>query len=399
MPHERPRLLLPILQKRMKLWPIIGVVGVRQSRKSVLLRSLLLPKIQGTYTTLDSLTQKTRAESSPEAFTATDPRHPKQVQIIDEIQKVPTLFDSLKLHVDENRRSGMYIISGSTEFSRLTGIRESLTGRIGVLHLYPLCLSELHNKELGTYWVRKITANQEVSSSLTLKDFETKLSKGGMPGLCFIRDELEYSASCDMWIETTCYRDLQQVHTGKLEGSLCQALLSEIARQDEPTLASLGKALKKDARVINRYIQALEAILVVYRIDPHAAGVGKAIYALCDVGLAAHLGGKRENLIKTHLLFEALALYESQGLGRPKVYYYRNEKTSRVPLIFDWQGKKNAPSSVALHFQDSEGVHSRDLSSLLAFSKRAHWQGRLLMLNQTKTSFVEGKVEVGPLRG
>jgi uncharacterized protein len=397
MPHERPRVILHTLLKRLKLWPVVGIVGVRQSGKSVLLRKLLLPKIAGRYTTMDSLTLRSRAEASPEGFTELDQ---KQLQIIDEVQKVPNLFDSIKLHVDENRRPGMYVISGSTEFSKFTGIRESLTGRIGILRLYPLNLNELYYKnELGFYWTCPITRAKEVQASISLENFELKLNRGGMPGFCFIRNDLEFAASCDMWVETTCYRDLQQVQLGKLEGSLGQALLSEIARQTEPTAATLAKALRKDARVISRYLQAFEAILVIHRLEPHPTGVGKPIYTLCDVGIASHLGASRENLIKTHLLLEALTLFEAQGFGRPKVYYYRNEKTSRIPLVFDWQEKKSAPVSIAVQFQDSESLATRDFSSLHAFSKRAQWKGRLLMFSQTTRSYLEGSVEVVPLRG
>lgn len=97
MPHQRSRLLLPILVKRLKLWPILGVLGVRQSGKSVLLRDLAKPKINHSdYVTLDSKTQRERAALSPESFTELDGA---KTLIIDEIQKAPDLFDALKLHV------------------------------------------------------------------------------------------------------------------------------------------------------------------------------------------------------------------------------------------------------------------------------------------------------------
>ncbi len=403
MAHERPRIILPTLIKRLKLWPVLGIVGVRQSGKSVLLRDLLLPKIHGKYRTLDSITERARAESSPESFTEPDDGGSSKkgrIQIIDEVQKVPDLFDSLKLHVDQNRRPGMYIVSGSTEFSKLTGIRESLTGRIGILRLYPLCLNELYeNAAFGSYWIQALTPTREIRASLSLEGFDRKLERGGMPGLCFIRNPQEFSASSDMWLETTCYRDLQQVRVGKFDGSLGQAILGQVARLAEPTAAVIARAVKRDARVVTRYLNAFEAILVLHRIDPYPSGVGKSLYSLCDVGLASHLGASRESLFRTHLLYEALATFEASGLVRPQVYYYRNEKTSRVPLIFDWQGRKGAPRSIALQYHDSESLHARDLSSLLAFADRSDWSGRLLMLTQTKTSYIEGKVEILPLRG
>ncbi len=392
MPHQRKREILPILLKRLKLWPVVGLVGARQTGKSVLLRDLLLPKIDGKYITLDSLTERARAQNTPEAFT--EPSDQK-IKIIDEVQKAGDLFDSIKYHVDQNRRPGMFVISGSTEFSKLTGIRESLTGRIGILHLYPMTLRELYGKEVGNYFSKKA----ECKAILSLEEYEKKVTRGGMPGLCFLRDSNEFSVSCDMWLETTCYRDLQQVQGSKLDGGLGLAILMEIAKAEEATLAHLAKRLRKDARVIGRYLKALEAILVVYRIEPHRSGVGKALYTLCDAGFMSHLGATPANVARTHVLFEALAYFENQGLGRPQVYYYRNQKTSRVPLIFDWGGKRNSPASLAIQIQPQEVTTRGDMDSLHAFQKKVDQLFRLLILTHTANSYFEKDFEIHPLRG
>jgi predicted AAA+ superfamily ATPase len=64
--------------------------------------------------------------------------------VIDEAKKVPEIFDAVKLRVDQDSQPGQYLLLGSTEFSHLFKIRESLTGRLSRLRLHPLCAAEAH---------------------------------------------------------------------------------------------------------------------------------------------------------------------------------------------------------------------------------------------------------------
>lgn len=394
MPHQRPRDLLKILIKRIKLWPVVGVIGPRQCGKSVLLRDLFLEKIKGQYITLDSIRDRTRAQSSPEAFS--QPLDHRQTLILDEVQKAPHLFDSIKLHVDQNRKPGMYVISGSTEFSKLTGIRESLTGRVGILHLYPLTLSELYEKKTGGYWIQP----KPVQACISLKDFDLKLDRGGMPGFCFLRNQNEFNLTCEAWLSTTCYRDLQQVVSKGLDGGLALAILGALSQTTDPTVTQISKQVKKDPRVVQRFLDALEAILVIKKLIPHSAGIGKPHYLMCDVGLATYLGANRETQIRTHLMTEALAAFEYSGLGKPLLQYYRNAKTSRIPLVFKWLSPtKSSPKSMAIQYYDGENPNSKDWAALNAFSKRTEEKMRLILLTQTQKSYQEGSIEVHPLRG
>jgi len=400
MPHQRLRDIENLLSKRIKLWPVLGIIGMRQCGKSTLLRDLFLAKHAGTYQTMDSATQRERARQAPESFTTLEKKNERLV--IDEIQKVPDLFDAIKLHVDQKRRPGMYIISGSTEFSQLTGIRESLTGRVGILRLYPMTLSELHSRPLGGYFLkRKITS----STLLSLKDFEQKLHRGGMPGLCFLRNESEFVAAAQTWCETSCFRDLLQVQRKILNGNMALEILMTIATQSDPTLANIAKKLKRDARLIKPYLEALSAILVIQCLDPHEAGVGKSQYVVCDSGLAAYLGADRETQLRIHVLIEALAKFEYAGFGRPLIKTYRNEKSSRIPIILEWP-HRHAVENVAIAFCDSELVPSYEYERMWAFAKRATGKShRLLLLTQTRESYTEKSkkhsqpIEVFSLRG
>jgi len=61
---------------------------------------------------------------------------------IDKITKAPDLFDGIKSKVDKQRIPGQFIITGFTQFSAKLGIRESLTGRIGIVKMNPLCFAK-----------------------------------------------------------------------------------------------------------------------------------------------------------------------------------------------------------------------------------------------------------------
>ena len=110
MTHTRKRAVLPEFRKKLKAWPIVSL-----------------------------LTTRRRAENSPELFLKTVEVFPL---VLDEVQKVPHIFDELKAIVDVKRIPGRYVLTGSVQFSRKIGIRESLTGRSATVRLDTMSILE-----------------------------------------------------------------------------------------------------------------------------------------------------------------------------------------------------------------------------------------------------------------
>ena len=135
MPHKRARFAFSALKSLSRFWPVVGVLGLRQVGKTTLLSET--QKFSETVT-LDDDEALNEASSTPKVFLS------KRAEplLIDEIQKAPKLFDALKLTIDQDRKPGRFFITGSTSFSAKLGIRESLTGRIGLIHLHPMTLAE-----------------------------------------------------------------------------------------------------------------------------------------------------------------------------------------------------------------------------------------------------------------
>jgi uncharacterized protein len=362
MPHSRIRHAAPLILKRLKLHRVLGLLGARQVGKTTLLRDQIAPRIDGYYLSLDRQENRVPAAKAPDHFLAS--RFPKEAKtlILDEVQKVPDLFDAVKAVVDVDPRPGRFILTGSTEFSRKTGIRESLTGRIGLRRLYPLTVSETYQRKAAFPWVRLENKGGEAKN--TEVTFWTE--RGGMPGICFIREESERDALWQTWVDTTCYRDIQQIRGGRLSGDLAKEILAALARLEHPTASEVAVQLRTDARRIKSHLEALEALFVLQRLDPHPLGVGKPLYQLFDAGLATHLGASPLARLKIWALNECLAQYEYHGDGRPLIRHYQSSKRSAVDLVIETRTHRRA-----VVLTDEEVVSAYDSRRLIRFLEKA----------------------------
>lgn len=371
--------------KRLKLWPVMALLGPRQVGKSTLLRDQMAARIKARYVTLDDKGVRTAAIKRPDGFIEEYCNAPL---IIDEVQKAPDLFDAIKLAVDLKRLPGRFVLSGSTEFSKKTGIRESLTGRIGLIRLYPLTLAETLEQTLRTPW---LGAKPPKASPVTNSDVMRRIAVGGMPGICFLRDPEERATSWDSWLDTTCFRDLQQIKGAKLSGELALEILQELPKTAaDPTLAALAARLKQDARRVRSHIEALEALFVVCKLKPNRLGVGKDQYYLCDSGLAKHLGADEMTQYKTWILSECLSQHESVGL-RPKLTYYRSSNKSVVNLIVE--DKNHVRAYI---FSDDEAPHAYTLRTAEAFLKKCPTAHAVILAPSTTVLPVTKRLSIVP---
>lgn len=136
-----PRQLEGKIQQYVSQFPAVILTGARQTGKSTLLKHLFLNKDNWRYITLDQRSVLERIQSDPDLFV-------KDIDsniIIDESQKAPNLFHSIKWKIDQGTRHKI-ILSGSANFHLMRSVTETLAGRAGVLELYPLSLSEKYKK-------------------------------------------------------------------------------------------------------------------------------------------------------------------------------------------------------------------------------------------------------------
>jgi hypothetical protein len=151
------------------LFPATGIVGPRQVGKTTLARQIA-SEMPSTYLDLENQNDRDKLE---------DPTHylnqfSHQMVILDEIQFMPQLFQSLRGIIDADRRPGRFILLGSASPEIIKGSAETLAGRIGYLQLTPFILSEVNT--ILPLWLRggfpiSFLANTDRASSIWRKNF------------------------------------------------------------------------------------------------------------------------------------------------------------------------------------------------------------------------------------
>ena len=131
-----PRKLSTILQQQAKHFPVICMVGPRQSGKTTLVRAVFSDKA---YVSLKDLDERRFASEDPRGFRARFPNG----AVFDEVQRTPDLFSYIQTDVDAKRAPGKWILAGSQNFLIMEKISQSLAGRALPLQLLPLCVSEI----------------------------------------------------------------------------------------------------------------------------------------------------------------------------------------------------------------------------------------------------------------
>lgn len=137
-----PRYILPRLLEALSDSPVVLIHGPRQCGKSTLAQ-LVADEMGFTYFTFDNDVQRAAAQADPVGYVADLPER----AVLDEIQRVPNLFTSLKASVDARRQPGRFILTGSANILLVPRLADSLAGRMEILRLHPLAQSELARTE------------------------------------------------------------------------------------------------------------------------------------------------------------------------------------------------------------------------------------------------------------
>src|SRR3989344_4424206 len=130
------RLLEKSLKEAIKSFPAVFIGGPRRSGKTTLSKSFLKGY---NYVLLDEIDVRSLAIEDPRGFLE---KYPPPV-IIDEIQNAPGLLSHIKARIEQNKKPGQWVLTGSQQWALMKGISETLAGRIAILHLLPFSLEEI----------------------------------------------------------------------------------------------------------------------------------------------------------------------------------------------------------------------------------------------------------------
>ncbi|MFZ4099337.1 MAG: ATP-binding protein [Chlamydiia bacterium] len=352
-----PRQETTTIQRYASKFPVIGVLGPRQSGKTTLVRAAF-PDHR--YVNLDLITEAQAAAQDPEGFLRLKPS--AAGLIIDEAQNVPELFSTLLPLVDEDQRPGRYILTGSQNFAMHARISESLAGRIALRTLLPLSI-----REALTAPAVPATLDQWLWTGLFPSVFLNR----------FTPDEWypEY-------ITTYVQRDVRQLlDVGDLRAftlvlKLCAGRIGQLL-----DLTSLATEAGVAVNTIKRWLSILEASYVISLVSPHHRNYNKRLVKtpklyFMDTGLALALLGittpgqvasyyQRGNLFENMIYVDLLKQAYNRG-QRPEIYFWREHSGMEVDFVLE-----RPEGLLAIEVKSSVSIHPEAADSLLRYGELA----------------------------
>ncbi len=283
MPHQRNRYLKENIEHVLKFSPLVGLLGHRQVGKTTILQGLA-----SDYNTLDDYDTRNTAEQNPKNFVNKLKGHPSAV---DECQLIPSLFPAFKERVRINKRPGQIILSGSVRFSSRKAISESLTGRIVNLELLPFSIGEIKHRPLSQSVIELLTTTnlehfatikeKEIRNSLILRnEISLYLERGGLPGICFIREDLIREKRISEQISLLLDRDLRLIHNTSLPFHQILDFARYLSNNEGFPLkhSEIQKNLKISDATQKHLLFAMEAIFLIRRLPIEGGRKGFVVY-------------------------------------------------------------------------------------------------------------------------
>ena len=161
----------------------ILITGPRQVGKTTVLRRLT--QENRTYVTLDDLEERAMAQNDPALFLQ---MHDRPI-LIDEVQYAPQLFSYIKIEIDNGAEPGSFWLTGSQSFRMMELARESLAGRVALLHMPSLSQHEIYGSGVAAPFTINLNALKERIKShkpADMQEIYRRIWNGSMPGL--VRD-------------------------------------------------------------------------------------------------------------------------------------------------------------------------------------------------------------------
>lgn len=308
-------------------YPVVALTGPRQAGKSTLAKKVFPGK---TYCLLEDMDTRQFAEEDPRGFLAQFP----DGAILDEVQNCPNLFSYLQGIVDNIKQMGMFVLTGSQQFSLNEKISQSLAGRVGYIHLLPFTLDEIQSAGINI-------------------DIETLLYKGCYPPI------YDRNVPATNWylnyIDTYLHKDVRTLLEVKDLRSFHRFLKMCAARSGQLlNLSSLANDCGISHNTAKSWLSVLEASFIVFTLEPHHENYNKRLVKspkiyFYDTGLVCALLGieKPEQLIshaQRGAIFETWVISEmiknrfNKGLPS-NLFFWRDNTGNEVDVIIDRAGE------------------------------------------------------------
>jgi hypothetical protein len=349
-----PRLAAARLQNRLRRFPAVALLGPRQVGKTTLARALAADRgDKALYLDLERPADRAKLSDVELYLSAHDGR----LVVLDEIHRLPGLFQTLRSVIDRRRRKGIrngqFLLLGSASMDLLQQSAESLAGRIDYVELTPFTVAETD------------------AGGATARD--QLWVRGGFPDSYLAEDDEASIEWREAFIRTYVERDVPTLGP-RVPAETLRRFWQMLAHGQGQLLnaARLAASLGVSGQTIARYLDILVDLLLVRRLQPWGANLTKRLVRapkvyVRDSGLVHALVGigDRESLLGHPVVGSSWEGFVIEQLlaaapSRATAWFYRTSAGAEIDLLLDYGPKKRCAVEIkrsVSHPQPSKGFH------------------------------------------
>lgn len=380
-----PRLIEPRVAEAMLDTPVVLLAGPRQAGKTTLVRQLAGNGMR--YLTLDDELTLLSARADPVGMVRSLDR-----AVIDEIQRAPQLLLAIKKSVDEDRRPGRFLLTGSANLMALPTVADSLAGRMETLSLLPLSQSELEGQ--ATNWIDSMFSGRIPDTVVPAlgSDLVERVLLGGYPEVIARTTTRRRVAWARQYLDAIIQRDVRDV-AGIEKLDQLPRFLRALAQTSGQmcNYTQLAGQVGLDGKTAAKYIGVFEQMYLLRRIDVWARNrlnrvVKTPKLQFIDSGLLAtllDLGADEVQRDRTRFgnaletfVFAELLKHTTTADGDYQLLYYRDADQYEVDVVIE----NAAGKLVGVEVKATATVRESDLRGLRKLASLAGDQFRMGVL-------------------
>ena len=327
------------------------VTGPRQVGKTTMMKKLMEGSDRK-YVSLDDLVLRDLAKNDPEMFIK---MHSPPV-FIDEVQYAPELFSYIKIQVDNRQQNGDYWLSGSQVFRLMRNVSESLTGRVGLLDLFPLTQNEVFNHkkciplEIDFDHLKERASNIPTASPI---EIFTRIYNGGMPEVIANGTDMR-DRFYESYIRTYLERDVRDI-SGDIDVLKFHRFIIAVAARTAQLVnfKSIADDAQIDQVTAKNWLNIMETLGLIFYLHPYSNNLLKRTIKspklyFYDCGLVTYLtrwnsvetlinGAQSGALLENFVISEVIKGYYNCGI-RPFLHYFRDKDNKEIDLLWEANG-------------------------------------------------------------
>ena len=365
------RRIAPKIREIVEKFPVVVITGARQVGKSTLLKN----EFQDfTYLTMDDFALREKARLDPHSLWKDSER-----VVIDEAQKLPQIFDAIKMAVDGSNRRRKFILSGSSNLLLMKQVTETLAGRALYFELLPMTFGEEKGFLAAEHFLKLWDDNyDQAEQTVDGHDPLPLMLRGFMPPLLDMTEERDILYWLEGYVRTYLERDLRELT--QVESLVdFRKVMQGLALRTGHTLnqADIARMSGTSHATNHRYIKILEISNIIQRVPAYAVNRNKRLVKspkifYVDPAISIFLAGYHdaESLRNSRELghfFETLVYLHIRALCElvtPKacLYYWRTVSGREVDLVIE-RGRR----LLAIEMKYTSNPTAYDIKNLLEF--------------------------------